>query len=244
MLDDSSLTSYIINVPGQTVRLELARARAASVGLETQVFAARTGDAAASIGLTPGEVGCFLSHRDLMRTIAGQPSDSLHLVLEDDVLFLDSFRPTVERIRAERPRAEVIQLGWIPPPEEATAVGLAADRARSSAAVRRFARLFRNNVTPVRPLLRRAMFGWGSHCYLITPAGAAFFAELLDVDRTIRAPLDAYLRALSLVGGPGFALRPNFPVAVQDPGLPSTIQATSTGLRQIDDRGRLLRHVD
>lgn len=214
------VTTHAINLASSVDRRERVQARAAEVGLTARIFPALTGaDLAtrhASPELSPGEIGCFLSHRALLHEIAQDDADAVHLVLEDDVTFADGFRPALERILAERPPAMgMVQLGWLQYADDYARLVRVADRIRDSRVVRPLLRS--------RAVVLRTTFGWGSHCYLVTPVGAEYACRLLDFDETIRAPYDAYLRSVSLLSSPGFAWRSKRPLASPDPALPSTI---------------------
>ena len=93
------MKAYVINLDSATERLETFQARAAAVGLAFARFPAVRGAALADdvlqhwqsrariwAPLSPGEIGCFLSHRALWQEIAAG-SEPWVFVAEDDVVF-------------------------------------------------------------------------------------------------------------------------------------------------------------
>lgn len=93
------MKAYVINLDSAAARLETFRVRAAAVGLTFERFAAVNGAVLAEedlrrwqgrarlwAPLSPGEIGCFLSHRALWRQIAAG-EDSWAFVAEDDIVF-------------------------------------------------------------------------------------------------------------------------------------------------------------
>jgi GR25 family glycosyltransferase involved in LPS biosynthesis len=244
-IDPTRLSAHIINLPADASRLRRVLSDAQRVGLDPTVFRARThadlnSDVAVAPSLSSGEVGCFLSHRDLLRDIAAQEGDGVHLILEDDVVFLDGFGNNLRGIIREMAGADaqIVQLGWIPTPEESTRLALLSERIRANQFLRAIARGAGRRIPLELSMLRSTTFGWGTHCYLVTRPGAALLSRLLDFDSAILAPVDHYLRAVSLIAPRGSALRARLPIAAQDWSQPSTVQSQATGLTQIDQRGR------
>lgn len=59
--------------------------------------------------LRPGEVGCFLSHRELWRLCA-QSGDQAWCILEDDIVLLDNFEQRVRLLMRHVSRWDVVRL--------------------------------------------------------------------------------------------------------------------------------------
>lgn len=243
---------HLINLPQDRARLSLAIDRASEVGLQPEVFIAQTGqDRSAGVYVDPslsqGQVGCFLSHMTLLRRIAAEPTKSLHIVLEDDVVFFDRFARLLDRVVAEFASdsgAEIVQLGWIPEIDATKLRRLASERLKASTVLRSLARSMNRRVPVEAPLLKRSTPGWGMHCYLLSPVGADRLANFLD--GAILAPVDHYLRAFSLIGPASIIVRTRFPLAGQDWGFSSTVSpggGLPGGFVQIDDRGRKVNLV-
>lgn len=240
------ISSHLINLPHDRARLSLAVDRAAAVGLHPEVFIACTGhdldtSTFADPSLSRGQIGCYLSHRTLLRRIAAEPVDSLHIVLEDDVVFFERFAALLDRVVAELAAdslTEVVQLGWIPEIDATSPRRLASERLKTSRVLRSMASAINRRVPVEAPLLKAVTPGWGTHCYLITPAGAHRLALFLN--GAILAPVDHYLRAFSLVAPVNFIVRTRFPLAGQDWGFSSTVNEGGgpPSFVQIDDRGR------
>jgi len=95
--------------------------------------------------LTPGEVGCALSHVEVWRRIAAGPSGMAGVVIEDDVIFEDEAALRLSSyIRQLPPRWELVYLGGVK--------------------MGRHKRLAPNVIVPECYLC--------THAYMITPAGA------------------------------------------------------------------------
>lgn len=246
MATRAAVHSYVINLPNDVARLRQSMERAARVGLSPRVFVARTpadldSETTVDLELAPGEIGCFMSHRALLQEIATQPSDSLHLVLEDDVVFFPGFTESFDRVLEELEHCDVgiVQLGWLPVAGEDTSFRLLRQRLKTSRLVRIPAHAMRPSIQVVPPILRATTPGWGNHCYLVSPAAADRFATFLG--RNVLAPVDYYLRAFSMLG-PRKVCRTRFPLAGQDWSHSSTVRDDrfNHGQRQIDPFGRLI----
>jgi len=245
MATGTDVHTHVINLPNDVTRLRQATERAARVGLSPRVFVARTpadldSETTVDPELAPGEIGCFMSHRALLQEIATQPSDSLHLVLEDDVVFFPGFIESFQRVLEELAHCDagIVQVGWLPVAAEDTSIRLLQQRLRASRLVRIPAHAMRKSVPKIPPMLQETTPGWGTHCYLVSPAAADRFATFLG--RTVLAPVDYYLRAFSMLG-PRTVFRTRFPLAGQDWSHASTVRDDrfNHGQRQIDQRGRL-----
>lgn len=246
--ESDPIVSHVINLPRDKERRSLVAARAGDAGLLPRFFRARTAsDLEPGVyvepSLSPGQIGCLLSHLALLREIATEPPTARHLVLEDDVVFFDGFRESLGHVLRELgpSGADLVQLGWIPAIEESSPRHLLVQRVKTGVPLRRLARRLGRPVPAEPPILQSATPGWGTHCYLVTPSSAERFARFLE--GPILAPVDHYLRALSLIGPPGRVMRTRFPIAGQDRALPSTVQAGVSGRTfiQIDQRGRPIR---
>lgn len=243
-----TLQSHVINLPKDGERLERALSRAYRVGLQPHVFAARTpADLSpheqVSPTLTPGEIGVFLSHRSLLKEVGDAAADSLHLVLEDDVIFFEGFRDRFEEVVAELSRTgpRLVQVGWLPTAAESTRAGLWWRRVKSTPAVRAAVHRLKSSTPLVPPILDPVIPGWGMHCYLISPVIAREFSTILGT--AMLAPVDYYLRAFSQVE-PDRVYRTRFPLAGQDWTFSSTVREDRFVAEplQIDGRGRVIRY--
>ena len=155
--------------------------------------AARAGAPRAALRMTPGEVGCALSHVALWRRIAALGGDArarAHgvLVLEDDA------RPRFSR-RGPPGFAAALGALWprVPPASEIVYLGL-CDRGR-----RRARGLPAGVFAPT--------YGWCTHAMVVWPAAAARLLERLPV----RGPVDTWLADHKWFGLAVYAL-------VQPPG--------------------------
>lgn len=98
--------AYLVNLDRSPGRLEFMRQKFNAIGLAVERVPAVDGSAIdfapyADSGLTPGEVGCFLSHRAIWEKLLRSDDDHA-LVLEDDV-----------RLSADLPEL-LANLSWIP----------------------------------------------------------------------------------------------------------------------------------
>lgn len=82
--------------------------------------------------LTPGEIGCYLSHRHVWQRVVDGP-DSCALVLEDDMTLLQALPAVLSSIRhcpaqwdmiklVGRPRERALQAWWLPQPARAALI--------------------------------------------------------------------------------------------------------------------------
>lgn len=83
------IKAYLINLDRSPGRLEFMRAQFEALGLAVERVPAVDGSAIdltshSGSGLTPGEIGCFLSHRAIWGKLVGS-TDEHALVVEDDI---------------------------------------------------------------------------------------------------------------------------------------------------------------
>ncbi|MCA7085862.1 glycosyltransferase family 25 protein [Cupriavidus sp. DB3] len=60
--------------------------------------------------LRPGEVGCYLSHRELWRQCAEAADDEVWCILEDDIVLLDDFPRRIRKLTEHRDKWDVVRL--------------------------------------------------------------------------------------------------------------------------------------
>ncbi|WP_447925816.1 glycosyltransferase family 25 protein [Georgenia muralis] len=243
--DASSLRVYVVNLARHTDRKQRAALACAEQGLRPDFF---TGVDAQDAdlpphrsSLTPGEVGCLLSHRGVMRKIATAEGSQYSLILEDDVVFHDNFRGNLQSALelAKTNGAGFVQLGWLPLTSRPPTIRLWRDRAVTRPLLRKIAHAVHRSTPVEPPALQRLDPTWGTHCYLVTPE---FARNILDfTDGRVLGPYDAYLRALARLL-PQEMWRARFPLAGQDWSLTSSVDAARTdgpSGHQVDSRGRL-----
>ncbi|WP_454778559.1 glycosyltransferase family 25 protein [Georgenia muralis] len=244
------LRTHIINLPDDHERLGRALSRARTVGLDPQVFAGLRPKnypdlSVASDALTAGEVGCFLSHRTLIDRIVEADSgggDSIHLILEDDVVFFDGFSSMLQPALATlvHRQAAILQLGWLPTTESSSAAALWWARAKANRGLRSAAHALWRSIPVAAPPVTGLQPGWGTHCYAVMASRIGEYRDFLD-GRAL-APVDYYLRAFSELR-PGAVLRTRFPLAGQDWNFDSRVRPDRFNhqLAQIGPDGRRLR---
>ncbi|WP_420063990.1 glycosyltransferase family 25 protein [Microbacterium bandirmense] len=238
------MRSVVINLPGAEARLAAFRAAERSVGLDSEVFSAVDGRSMAELplhrhGLTPGEVGCVLSHQRLLRSVASEERDWV-LVLEDDVLFWDDFGGQLERAEEDAgwQGARYVQLGWMPLTERPDHLRLCRDRIVANPKVRRASKIVRPRLRLSAPTVVSAEMGWGTHCYMVRTDFASVIADFLDGPR-VHAPIDHYTPALQQIY-PEFVFRARFSLAGQRWGQPSsTVSSRKFAPFQTDSAGNV-----
>lgn len=195
------MRSFVISLQESSARLAEFRSAERAAGLVSEVFPAVDGRQLTElpphrVGLTAGEIGCFLSHERLLRSIASTEREWV-LILEDDVLFWDNFSAELERAVADAKRttAGYVQLGWMPLTEGPDRLRLFRDRTLAVAPLRRVARLVRPRLRVEAPAVISAQLGWGTHCYMVRTDFACVVADFLGGPR-IHAPIDHYTPAL------------------------------------------------
>jgi GR25 family glycosyltransferase involved in LPS biosynthesis len=239
------ISAWIVNLPRHHERLAHATARARAVGLEPDVFTAVDGAEHGAVpttaDLSPGEVGCLLSHRRLLQEIAVAPRTGYVLVIEDDVEFSPRFPellPRVLRAASER-GAGLVQVGWIPTEDQLRPAQRLYDTVAASSTLRRVVHLVRPHHPAEPPPLVARDLAWGTHCYLVhTGFADTVRAALAD---PLHAPVDYYFRALRYLH-PERVFRTRFPLAGQDWSFGSSVrperfafqhvQITSEGKRE------------
>ena len=238
--------SFVINLPQAAGRLEDFRRREKPTGLRSEVFPALSGRDLPKLpphlpSLTAGEVGCFLSHRELLRKIATL-SDEWVIVLEDDVRFWPDFGTRAQRALddADQISAGFVQLGWGPTPLHPDRLALLRDRAAMLTLARRLAHAFRPDVRLKPLMVVGAPFGWGAHCYAVRPETATTAVDFLDGPR-IHAPIDVYYPMLQRLYPAEFT-RTRFSLAGQVwMGESTTVPGRNLPPYQTDATGRVVR---
>ena len=97
---------YLVNLDRSVARLEHMRRQFAALGLDVERVSATDGSSIdlapyAGSGLLPGEIGCFLSHREIWNKLV-RSEEEYALVLEDDV-----------RLSPDLPRL-LAAINWVP----------------------------------------------------------------------------------------------------------------------------------
>ncbi|GAA5159533.1 glycosyltransferase family 25 protein [Ornithinimicrobium tianjinense] len=239
------MRSLVINLSGATERLAAFRAREATTGLHSSVFPAVDGRRIDQVppearGLTKGEVGCFLSHRAVMREAAEVGTDWV-VILEDDVLFWDGFAGALTRAMtdADQRGMRLVQLGWVPLTARPHRAKLALERTVASHLVRRAARSVRPRLQVPAPQVVDAAWGWGAHCLMVRGDFAGQVSTFLE--GSMLQPLDHYMRLLRTLF-PGEVGRSRFSLAGQVPSSESSVDPGRRGMRpfQTDSRGRIV----
>lgn len=235
------MKSWVINLPSATTRKLRAIKRANAVGLRPEIFQAVDGSTVSLpnlAGLSPGEQGCFLSHRRILDRIVDSAED-FHLVLEDDVIFFpsfeDAFPAVVDAMRRES--LGLVQVGWLPTDDQLRRWPRARDKMAAFVPVRRAYSLLRPSTPAMPPPVVSKEMGWGTHCYLISRDYAPVWKEFIDGAPI--AAVDYYMRALSTVQ-PGRVRRTRFPLAGQDWSFGSSVHPGRFAFQraQLDSSGR------
>ena len=238
--------SFVISLARSAERQRVFRRREEATGLHSEVFPAVDGRALAVLpphrsSLTVGEVGCVLSHREVLRTISTLP-DQWVIVLEDDVLFWPGFQTQVERVLADADDRAVglVQLGWGPHPPRPNHLALLRDRFVTARPIRQAIHMVRPNVRIEPPMVVGSKFGWGAHCYAVRPHFAGTAVDLLDAPR-IHVAFDVYLYLLRELY-PAETARSRFSLAGQAlTGQSTTVPDRPFFTYQTDPFGRVVR---
>lgn len=225
------LDIVVISLPAATDRRAHMAGQLAALGLPVHVLDAADGrcldrQTLAGLGLrkspplfsrvplSPGEVGCYVSHLLAMRRLLEGDAEAM-LVLEDDAVLEPDLPAVLAAIAALPAGWDVVKLGGI----------------RTGLPVRDVAPL-----CPGRRLVRLRKPAYGSHAYVISRTGAQLFlAEHSD----IRVPFDVLLDWYWRSGADLYAVQP-WPVTAAD-DLASTIDTRTTGGRWEHSPGRLDR---
>ena len=240
-----AVAAHLVSLDSEPARRALALQRARAAGLDPRVHPACDGRTLDPLpvspgGLAPGEIGCLLSHRALLREIAAGPAD-LALVLEDDVVFAEQFGPGMAEVLTALAEHDLsfVQVGWMPTDEQRRPVNRVRARLAASPPVRRVVHALRPNTPAKAPLVVPRPLGWGAHCYLVTRGFAGTLAEILD--SPLLAPVDAVFRGVAVMA-PDRLWRTRFPLAGQDFTLGSTVNPERFRFvgRQLDAHGRLV----
>jgi glycosyl transferase, family 25 len=113
---------FMLNLDRATERREIMLDRLANLGLEAEILSAVDGrslDAAdlppgTEPGLSPGEIGCYLSHVNSWKTIILRGL-SHAIVLEDDVIISANLMNVVEEIIALEMPFDAVRLSYLRP---------------------------------------------------------------------------------------------------------------------------------
>lgn len=241
--------SFVISLARAPERLTAFRARERASGLASEVFSAVDGKALPVLpphrpGMTAGEVGCVLSHREVLRKVSTLP-DQWVIVLEDDVLFWPEFSTHLDRVLTDADDRAIglVQLGWGPHPPRPNHLALLRDRLVTVRSVRQAAHLARPSVRVRPPSIVGSKFGWGAHCYAIRPHFAQTAVDLLDAPR-IHIAYDVYLYLLRELY-PEQTARSRFSLAGQAlTGQSATVPGRPFFTYQTDPHGRVVRRRD
>ena len=152
--------------------------------------------------LTPGEIGCAVSHVTLWRRIAAGSTRAV--VLEDDCQVAETFAEVLNRLQAE---------AW-------DLVLLGHRSTRRSAEAGATPALGGRPLGPRHRLARLVEFATGAYAYAISPPGAARLARFAE---PIRVPVDWVTGYAPAAGVRLHGVTP--PCAVPDVDVPSTIPA-------------------
>lgn len=206
-----AMAAFLISLPGSS-RREATLDVLARVGITPEPVAADDGSSPAarhSYGawrarlicgraLSPGEVGCFISHR-IAATRFLETDAACGLVLEDDAAPQDAARATLDALLSRLPTE-----GW-----DMVNLGAAPGFLHRPVAV----------LDDGSAILRAHYFPMGSHAILWSRAGARRF---LKATGHVTLPLDHFLRRWASRSGRGLALG-NPPFGTRD--VPSEIDS-------------------
>ncbi len=169
---------FVLNLPRATDRLRIMRERLADLGLEAEILPAVEGaridrgslPAGTEPGLSPGELGCYLSHVRFWETVVEQGLPAA-IILEDDVLLDPALLEVAQGVLALGYPVDAVRLSALRPVRGITLGALPGGR-----------RLVLPNKNPS-----------GTQGYLVTQAGARRLLAALPVPRApIDTTLDAY----------------------------------------------------
>ena len=117
-------------------------------------------------------MGCALSHYELWQRLAASTSDSLYLILEDDVKFEPGFLSTWNKIKSSMPAdADVVFLGGVLPPNK-PALPHVTEKVNEH-----FARVKKHNLFGGAS---RRFFHFCTYSYFLTKAGAEKLCSLIE----------------------------------------------------------------
>lgn len=171
-------TVIVINLDRDVARMAHMRAELMRAGLNGERFAALRGDQlppwiapyfAGAPPLSPGEIGCYASHLEIMRRIAAGEIAGPVLVLEDDVELARGFAAQIDEILRAAPK------GW--------------DLIRLSHATKRVMQTV-SRLSNGRRLVRYSRVPTSTGGYLISVSGARKFLR----EQRRRLPVDQDLR--------------------------------------------------
>lgn len=174
------IKAYLVNLDRSPGRLDFMRRQFEALGLAVERVAAVDGSTIdlapyADSGLTPGEVGCFLSHRAIWEKLLRSDDDHA-LVLEDDV-----------RLSTELPEL-LSNLSWIP--ETAGVVKL--DMAGGRIGVGKSA----CNVPGARKLWLLRTMHTGTAGYIVS---RAYAAKLIEESAGLKEAVDHFMFGIDAV---------------------------------------------
>jgi len=175
-LQSQQPAAVLINLPRHVERLSKVTAQLSTQGVDFELVEAVDGAAltraelesnVTALGrllLTNGMIGCFLSHRRCWQRCVAL--DKPLLVFEDDVELVPEFREQVDAAMSELPADwDVLLIGALGAVHPDKRYGLNLPVALVAGGMRRPRRLSERLHVPLRPM--------GTHCYLISPRGAA-----------------------------------------------------------------------
>lgn len=220
-----SLQIAVISLPASLERRAMVQSMLEGSGLPWRFFDAGNGDnpplpydaARATLrqgrALTPGEIGCFVSHYRCLSEFAahGTSADYL-LVIEDDVKMDLGFCFTNLPSLLNRLEIDFLMLST-----------------RQVAPARFLGRVGH------RSLFRFAHAPYGTQAYLVSQKGARRFTQSI---RRIDRPIDDEMQRYWIHGLPIYAL---FPYPVIELSFPSTVPKGSTEAAKISSATKLLR---
>jgi len=194
---------FLLNLERALQRREIMLQRLAVLGLEAELLSAVDGrmlDAAdlppgTEPGLSPGEIGCYLSHVNFWKTII-QREMPYAIIIEDDVIISPGLMPVVEEIIALRMPFDAVRLSALFPIRGIPVASLSGN-----------AQLVLTTKPP-----------GGCQCYLLSLSGARKMLSKLAVPKQ---PIDVAYDRYWMYGLCMPVLSP--PVTEEDKSLESTI---------------------
>lgn len=194
---------FVLNLARATQRRALMESRLAELGLEGEILPAIEGahippaelPAGTEPGLSPGEIGCYLSHVRFWQTVVERKLPHA-MILEDDVILDPQLMEVADEIAALDLPCEAVRLSSIQPVRGLPVAALSGGR-----------RLILPNKNPS-----------GTQGYLVSLAGARRLLASLSIPKMpIDNALDAYWKQ-------GLAIPVVFPCVVrEDPAVASDI---------------------
>lgn len=181
MVDKVHASMYVINMKESKDRWESVKSQRHLLPMTPTRVEAVNGreikNLPNNVWLTPGVIGCFLSHRKVLKRVAAN-KDNYAIICEDDVIFTDDFSKHLKKVIKDldtQPNWDLVYLGcygaWRP--DKKFKMIATASNFFMSLNFKKSERVIQTKhlITPNTPL--------GSHCYMVNYHSAQKLLKLL-----------------------------------------------------------------